>query len=147
FRVFWTMPAVKYDLLRWTILLGLPIALVVYVLCGSRAQRVTRLFDLVWPLGLALVAVRVIEQSPLHRFSFAWVREQYPIEDARLVAVLGGLGLVVLAFAIVEHPVRFALGLGALFLASGPVGDGRKVLFKERNFFGVSKVEVVQVES
>ena len=55
-------------------------------------------------------------------------------------AVVFGLPLIIV-YVFVERPVRFALGLGALFLA-GSLDDGAqgKVLYVERSFLGVVKV-------
>jgi len=59
------------------------------------------------------------------------------------VKVLFGLAVVV-CYAFKDRPVRFALGLGAILLASGTyTSHYGRVLYQHRNYFGVLRVTYV----
>ena len=62
--------------------------------------------------------------------------------DVDMIRRAGCFGVpLILNFLLVERPVRFALGLGALFLAGAfDQGAQGRVLYLERNFLGVVKV-------
>jgi hypothetical protein len=95
--------------------------------------------DVLWPaaLGLATAAAvlavrRLGGPTPLPTAG--------GLEGMVRTALTFGLPAV-LAYCLVDRPVRFALGLAALFLAGaldpGPLG---RTLLTERNFFGVVRV-------
>ena len=95
--------------------------------------------DVLQPAGVALLALAV----PL-------AFEYGPDDDGRAVvaATFSIATGITIGFALIDRPLRFALGLGVL-LAAGPVvlsqtgfsGDYRgKTLLRERSFFGVHRV-------
>jgi len=135
-----SMPMLKVS--GWT--LGALALVLMYVLRAPRDQRGPRLLDLLLPLALGLLAVRCVQKSPLEDVSLAWFQNVIPVDHYRLVAVITGTLLVALAYVYAGQPLRFALCVGALFLATVPVADRATLLYKERNFFGVSKVEAVR---
>ncbi|MGP6159441.1 MAG: hypothetical protein ACLPYS_18360, partial [Vulcanimicrobiaceae bacterium] len=64
-----------------------------------------------------------------------------PAVDPHTLRKLEGLALIVVAFSTIRRPLRFALAIGVLLLASAfaPPLDGQ-MLDTERNFFGVKQV-------
>lgn len=111
-----------------------PLALVLAALLatasGEREKSPFSPGDWLWPLGLGAFAVALVLAFEASRFS----------------AVAGAAGLVfgvpaLVCFFFSRRPVRFALGIGALFL-SGLLHSGEKgrVLYAERSFFGVHRV-------
>jgi hypothetical protein len=95
---------------------------------GWEGDRKARALDVVIPvaIGSALMIA-------------AWMLV-LPV-DMHALRKLEGLALIVVAFSTVRRPMRFALTVGALLLASAfaPPLDGQ-VLDVERNFFGVKQV-------
>ena len=136
------VPMVKFA--GWTLSLSVPAIALAYVLRGPRAQWTTRLLDVLVPAALGLIALRFLTQSPLEGVSMAWFQNIVPAKDYRLIAVISGTVLVAIAYVYAGQPLRFALCVGVLFLVTTPVVDRGVVLYKERNFFGVSKVEAVK---
>jgi hypothetical protein len=99
--------------------------------------------DLIAPMCLGLFAAALVLGSRAEAIA-AWLKETADgmSLDVDLVRRAACFGLpLILNFLLVERPVRFALGLGALFLAGGldPGAQGR-VLHLERSFLGVVKV-------
>src|SRR5205085_2874306 len=93
------------------------------------ARRAGRL-DVAWPLALGiLTAGLVLATSRLNIVS----------EQARVAWMFGVPAI--LCYTLVARPVRFALGLAALWLAAqlypGPQGQP---LLEKRTFFGVLRV-------
>ncbi len=122
-----------------------PLALLaVCLLRPALAERWTwRWTDLCLPLALGIVTVATILGSGLEA-SAEWLQdltESFPMTpDMMRRTFCFGLPLVI-GFFFVERPVRFSLGVGALFLA-GMFFEGAqgRVLHLERNFLGVVKV-------
>ncbi len=83
--------------------------------------------DVLWPAILFLIV-----------FALVWWTRGHPLLSAYVTHILifGVSALIGLSFA--PRPLRFALGIGAIMLATssynGPFGD---LLFTERSFFGV----------
>jgi SAM-dependent methyltransferase len=87
-------------------------------------------FDLVWPVGLAVLTAALAALLPPTKVLPPQVQS----------VVIFGLPLL-LCFLLVDGPRRFALGLGAVFLGGAFFTGGfGKTLHVERNFFGVTRV-------
>ncbi len=102
-----------------------------------------RSVDIIGPivLGLVVLGIVIFGQTSLIREIARAGHEATGLPAEMLKsAVAFGLPLIV-AYFFVERPLRFALGLGAIFLA-GSFDDGAqgRVLRLERNFLGVVKI-------
>jgi hypothetical protein len=121
-----------------------PLALVAACFLRPTAGRLRlRATDFLAPLllGACVAALVLAARLPAPRAWAASLAETTGLPaDMVRSAVVFGLPLIV-AYVFVERPVRFALGLGALFVA-GSLDDGAqgKVLYVERGFLGVVKV-------
>lgn len=86
--------------------------------------------DLAWPVGLGVVM-----------WAAFLALEQMGIGSARMRMgiVLGPAALI--CYLFMHHPLRFALGIAALFLA-GAVQQGAygAVVYRDRSFFGVHRI-------
>lgn len=93
-------------------------------------ERPTRWMDAIVPLllGAALALALVIARDAAGDVFI----------DVRTVAAGVGCGLVV---NLARRPVRFGLAVGAIFLAAAiAAGQGDRLLERDRNFFGTSRV-------
>jgi hypothetical protein len=105
-----------------------PLAIVLAAALRPRLAPGRRSLDLVLPLLLlAFVLVPVLAATPFGDFG---------LPGRLLYFALAGMA----AYAFRLRPVRFALGVGAL-LAVGLIGGDNDVLYQERSFFGVARVE------
>jgi hypothetical protein len=121
--------------------------LAILVACALRPVPVEQLrfrfSDIAFPVLLGLIAAGVVL---LARLEFATIRARELAESTGLkaemikTAACFGLPLIV-AYTLVDRPIRFSLALGALFLA-GTLDEGTqgRVIHLERNFLGVVKV-------
>src|SRR5262249_32780490 len=69
------------------------------------------------------------------------IHEQFNIENWRIVGILTGTLLVLVCYGMTVHPVRFGLSVGAMLLVSAWQADMSYVLYRERSFFAVYRVE------
>lgn len=91
-----------------------------------------RWLDLALPLVLGTLTVALALGLPA---------AGVPGGSLRLLLTFGVPALICFGFS--RRPVRFALGIGVLFLASVPyAGDGGRLLHAERSFFGIHRVTV-----
>jgi len=89
----------------------------------------SRRLDLLLPAGLlalTLGLVALVQRTPL-------------ATDPAGLVVMFGLP-VFLIYLLSTRPLRFALGVGAVLLASGLYGETEEVLMEDRTFFGVLRV-------
>jgi hypothetical protein len=122
-----------------------PLVLIAATLLRSlpRENWQFRIGDVVGPaiLGAFVVALIFITKT---EFATRWLVEIAELTgmNADIIRRATCFGLpLILTFLFVERPIRFALGLGALFLASAlDLGSVGRVLYVERNFLGVVKV-------
>ncbi len=93
---------------------------------------VGRLMNVSLPLGLGAITL----------LSMRWVPELFPAASSAVHAAVFGPPAV-LSFFLSEHRLRFAAGVGAIFLAAGVYsGETGKVLFSDRSFYGAHRVTV-----
>ncbi len=91
-----------------------------------------RLLDVVWPVGIAALTV-----------GLAFLIKQAEVSPAVGVAIVFGLPLVIVNHRLRSRPIRYALALGAVMLASVVYSETRnRTLHAERNFFGTLSVRV-----
>jgi hypothetical protein len=128
------------------LLLGVAVAAAVALRARARAsdQPFERWMDLILPLCLGLLLIGLSwglwADAVIPRIKkIAGVLHADPYYFRRIL--IYGVP-VVLCYIFVERPLRFALGVGAILLASSfcDVFEDN-VLFQERSFFGVLKVE------
>jgi len=122
-------PVIFKSVLEFPIVLFL-LALAIAVLCSEAAKSSINRFDFFLPsmLGIGLASVLI------------WLRyttfKASPLTSFAVFAVP-----LLVCFSFSRRPLRFALGLGALLLASGLYsGPYGRVLLTERSFFGVYRV-------
>ena len=108
-----------------------PLMLVLACLVGNRVRLSSgRMADWLWPVLLGLVTVGAMLAVQSSRFRADAIAAE---------ALFGIAGLV--CFLLSSRPLRFALGLGALFLAGSFFqGEKGRILYAERSFFGVHRV-------
>jgi hypothetical protein len=95
---------------------------------GAWQGRLARVLDVALPLGLGALALGVMRALDRGALEAEW-----------LGPAAGLLALACLVFA--RRPLRFALGLAAVFLAGAAhPGQEGTLLYAERSFFGVSRV-------
>jgi hypothetical protein len=115
-----------------------PLALVAVLLCRSSPDedRSSRglLIDLLHPVGIGVLTVALAILVPrLH------------VQPVNLVAALIFLPPTLLNYRQIMRPMRFALGLGAIFLGSYfYVGMLGRVELRERSFYGPLRVTIDQ---
>jgi hypothetical protein len=110
----------------------LALALACLALPGSTRARANakRLLDVALPLALGALTVGLL----------LWLRSyvDFPQRDIGRKITLGFAGII--AFSFKDRPLRFALSVGTILLASAlTTGEGRP-LHQERSFFGVLRV-------
>jgi hypothetical protein len=99
----------------------------------SKNTALARRLDLALPLALLLVAGGVV---------FRLERAGQIATPNRTAIILASAGLIVFAFR--KRPLRFGLGVGAIFLAGAfCCAQTSSAIWKERNFFGVLRVLVI----
>ena len=91
-----------------------------------------RLFDVILPAGIGLLTA-----------TLALLLTRYDISDVAAIALIFGVPLVLINHRFRNRPVRFALALGAVMLASVVYSETHnRTLHVERNFFGTLSVRV-----
>ena len=91
-----------------------------------------RLLDFILPLGAGLVTIGLV-----------FLVNQYDVSPAVAVAIIFGIPLVIINHRLRNRPVRFALALGAVMLASVVYSETlNRTLHDERNFFGTLSVRL-----
>lgn len=100
-------------------------------LVRDRAKSRVNVWDFFWPVPLG-VAYYFLSRS-MHKIT--WLPEH--LQNPALFALAA---LVCISFA--RRPLRFGLGLLAVFLASSIHSDSSTTLFRGRSFFGVYRVSV-----
>ena len=107
-----------------------PLAMIAAALMRPRLghdHRASYWRDFLWAGGLFIVILSVVLWAELGDFLSGRVAH---------VMIFGLAGLIGLSFS--QRPLRFALGIGAIMLATGWYqGPFGQVLFSERSFFGV----------
>jgi spermidine synthase len=122
--------ALLAPLLFWS-LIEYPLVLVLACLLRPFQGKIT-LFELVLPLGLGLVTAALVLGAQ------AFGVPPGPISIAVMFAVPA-----IVCYTFTVHPVRFALGLGALLLAGGLYhGVHGQAEYRKRSFFGIHRVTV-----
>ncbi len=108
-----------------------PLMLVVAYLVGNSVRLAERkLGDWLWPLLLGLVTFGAVLAERSNRITEGFV----------VTGLMFGIPSLI-CFFFSRRPLRFALGMGALFLAgSFYQGERGHVLHAERSFFGVHRV-------
>ncbi len=97
---------------------------------NQESSSVDRLFDVIWPAGIGVLTV-----------GLAFIVEGSDLSPAVAVAIIFGAPLVIINHRFRTRPVRFALALGAVMLASTIYSEiQNRTLHAERNFFGTLSV-------
>jgi hypothetical protein len=114
-----------------------PLAIVVVCLLRRPSRHASvsqssRFLDLALPAGVGLVTAALILGL-----------QDVKIDPPQLrVGVILGLPLIV-CYTFVDRPIRFALGIGAVFLAGALYAGGQgRTIASKRSFFGVHRVTV-----
>ncbi len=95
-------------------------------------SRVDHVFDLVWPVGIGVLSVVL-----------AFLVKGSELSPVVAVAIAFGAPLVIINHRFRNRPVRFALALGAVMLASVFYAEMQnRTLHAERNFFGTLSVRL-----
>jgi len=112
--------------------------LVVVLACLMRPRETTedssrdRLLDFVLPVGAGVVTVALV-----------FLINQYDVRPGVAVAIVFGIPLLMINHRFRNRPVRFALALGAVMLASVIYAETQnRTLHDERNFFGTLSVRL-----
>jgi hypothetical protein len=94
-------------------------------------------FDLIWPVCIGLVTV-----------GLALLVDRYDVSTVVGVAIIFGIPLVIINHHFRTHTLRFALGVGAVLLASVVHSEiQNRTLHNERNFFGTLSVRLDAVSA
>src|SRR5262249_13020889 len=105
---------------------------------------VDRALDLVLPAALLVLVVGLFWGLPSSgvKERLRGFADLLQLKQDKFAGILP-FGLpAVLCYTFVERSVRFGLGVGAILLGAGMCGSIREaVLFQDRSFFGVLKVE------
>jgi hypothetical protein len=97
---------------------------------GQEDSSVDRLFDVIWPVIIGLLTV-----------ALAFIVKGSELNPIVAVAIIFGAPLVIINHRFRTRPVRFALSLGAVMLASVVYGETQnRTLHASRNFFGTVSV-------
>jgi spermidine synthase len=105
-------------------------------LTSEKSKPYERWLDIGLPLAMAIIFG--ISKIGLKHF--------LPLEDTYaavqlIVIILISCLMGILCFSYRSRPIRFGLGVGAIVLVGFlGTGEGDRVLFRERNFFGIHKV-------
>lgn len=86
--------------------------------------------DVIYPLGLYILAVSLAMLVPYLRSGSSTIK----------LLIVPGIPLIIINHFFRQRPVRFALGLCAVMLASIYTGDTNRTLHVARNFFGTIRV-------
>jgi hypothetical protein len=110
----------------------------------DRGDRIDGWLDLVLPAALGVLVVGLawglVADTVRPRISRVAEILHIPGFNFRLILTVGLPA--VLCYTFIERPLRFGLGLGAIFLAGAfAAGVDDTLLFQKRSFFGVLKVE------
>jgi hypothetical protein len=98
---------------------------------SDESTLVDRVFDVVWPAGIAALTV-----------ALAFIVKGSDLPSAVRLAITFGAPLVVVNHRFRTRPVRFALALGAVMLASVVYSETQtRTLHVERNFYGPLSVK------
>jgi hypothetical protein len=90
-----------------------------------------RAFDLIWPAGIGVLTV-----------ALAYIVKGSDLPSVVRLAIIFGAPLVIVNHRFRNRPVRFALALGAVMLASVVYSETQtRTLHVERNFFGPLSVK------
>src|SRR5262249_11276556 len=119
---------------------------------GRKDAWYYRHLDVLLPLALFLLTAELIIENPFKNWGFGWLirlfwgdvspdSEAYQTHHGQIVRVFTYGLPVALCYGFAEQPIRFGLGVGAILLAGVWQGDQANVLYQERSFFGVLKVE------
>lgn len=121
-------PLVFNSVLEYPLVLVFACMLCLKLRAGAARPSVA---DAIWPLLLGSATAGVLLGARAYGLDRAvWL----------LAALLGAATLA--CYTMVERPIRFGLGLGAVVLAIGLVGNaGEQTLHQERTFFGVLRVK------
>src|ERR1041385_1922550 len=116
-------------------LIEYPFVIVLACLIRPRATKADsprdRLLDLVLPVGAGLLTI-----------GLGLLSYQYEVSPAAAVAIVFGVPLIIINHRFRSRPVRFALALGAVMLASIVYSETQNpTLHVERNFFGTLSVK------
>jgi hypothetical protein len=121
----------------FTSILEYPLAIVIACMLLQRADPRSssnlrnNYLDVIYPLGLYLLTVSLA-------ILVAYLR---PSSSTIKVFIVLGIPLILINHFFRERPIRFALGLGAVMLASiYYTGDTDRTLHVVRNFFGTTRV-------
>jgi hypothetical protein len=118
-----------------------PLAIVLACLIRPRVTEANssgdRWLDFILPLGVGLVTVGLVH-----------VTNQYEVSPAVGIAIVLGVPLLLINHYCRSRPVRFALALGAVMLASIVYSESQNpTLHVERNFFGTLSIKLDQESS
>jgi spermidine synthase len=119
---------------------------------GRKEAWYYRYLDVFLPFALFLLTAELIIENPFKNWGFGWLirifwGEVAPGSDAfeahhgQIVRVFTYGLPVALCYGFAEQPIRFGLGVGAILLAGVWQTEQSHVLYQERSFFGVLKVE------
>lgn len=116
--------------------------LLAYALTAPRQKRLNRWLDVLMPLSLGILTAQLIHGSPFRNWDLSWITDPLDVSPKQLATVLTYGLPVALCYGFAEQPIRFGLGVGAIFLA-GAVNstESSYVIHQDRSFFGVLKVE------
>lgn len=99
---------------------------------GTEDSRSDRVFDVILPAGMGLLTA-----------TLALLVNRYDVSEIAAIALVFGVPLVFINHRFGHRPVRFALALGAVLLASIVYSETHnRTLRVERNFFGSLSVRV-----
>jgi hypothetical protein len=110
----------------------------------ARDKKLDRWMDLVLPLCLGVLFIGLAWglRSDLIWQRVANLADSLHLSGRRLLLILTYGVPIVLSYTFVERSLRFALGVGAVLLASGFCSIfEERVSYQERGFFGVLKIE------
>jgi hypothetical protein len=118
-------------------------ALLAYAFAARKQQRLSRWLDVAMPLSLGLLTAQLIHSAPFRTWGLTTsLAEALDVTPDRLSRVLTYGLPVALCYGFAEQPIRFGLGVGAIFLAGVfNSADSSYTIHQDRSFFGVLKVE------
>lgn len=100
-----------------------------------------RHLDVLLPVALFLLTAELIRRNPFETWNFQWLANLFKVKETQIVQVFTYGLPVALCYGFAEQPIRFGLGVGAILLAGAWQTEQSHVLYQERSFFGVLKVE------